>query len=54
MLFNVALEYAIMKIQVKQVGLKLNWTHQLLLYAVDVNLLGCNIDMIKKKQKINN
>jgi hypothetical protein len=30
------------------VGLKLNWTHQLLAYAIDVNLLGDNIDAIKK------
>jgi hypothetical protein len=28
--------------------LKLKWTHQLLVYADDVNLLGNNIDTIKK------
>jgi hypothetical protein len=33
------------------VGLKLNGTHQLLAYADDVNLLGDNIDTIKKKME---
>jgi hypothetical protein len=49
--FNFALEYAISKAQENQVGLKLNATHQLLLYADDVNLLEDNIDTIKENRE---
>jgi hypothetical protein len=46
--FNLALEYAIRKVEDNQVGLKLNGTYQLMAYADDVNLLEDNIDTIKK------
>ena len=51
LLFNFALEYAIRRVQVCQCGLKLNGTHQLLIHAVDSNIMGGSRYTIKKKQK---
>jgi len=48
MLFNCALEYAIKRVEVNQDGLKLNGTHQLLVYADDVNILGGSVHTIKE------
>ena len=47
LLFTFALEYAIRRVQVKQDGLKLNGTHQLLAYADDVNILGGIVHTVK-------
>jgi hypothetical protein len=53
LLFNFALEFAIIMVQENQVGHKLNGTHQLLTYADEVNVVGDNIDtVLKKKQKL--
>jgi hypothetical protein len=46
LLFNFDLEYAIRKIQEKQMGIKSNGKHTLLVYADDVNLLGDNIQSV--------
>jgi hypothetical protein len=51
LLFNFALEYAIRKVQENQAGLKLNGTHQLQIYADNMNLLRANIDTINKNKE---
>ena len=49
MLFNFALDYAIRRVQVNQDGLKLNGTHQFLVYADDVNIMGGRVHTVKGK-----
>jgi hypothetical protein len=48
LLFNFVLDYAIRRIQISQDGLKLNGTHQLLVYVDDVNILGGSVHTIEK------
>jgi hypothetical protein len=47
LVFNFALEYAISKLQENQVGLEMNGTQQLLVYADNINLLEHSINTIK-------
>ena len=51
LLFNFAFEYAIRRVQVNQHGLKLNGTHQLLVYADYVNILVESVHNIKENEE---
>ena len=49
LLFNFAVEYGIRRVKVNQDGLKLNGTHQFLVYADDVNILEGRVHTVKGK-----
>jgi hypothetical protein len=52
LLFHFVLECAIRRVQVNHDGLKLNDTHQLLVYAADVNMWAEAYILYRKKQKL--
>jgi hypothetical protein len=52
LLFNFALGYAIRRVQVNQDGLKLNGTHQLLVYDDSVNILNGRVHTINKNTEV--
>jgi len=52
LLFSFPSEYVIRRFQVNQDGLKLNGTHQLLVYAYDVNILGGSVQTIQRKHTL--
>jgi len=52
LLFSFALDCASRRVHIIQDGLKLNGTHQLLVYADDFHVLGGSVHTIKKKQKL--
>jgi hypothetical protein len=47
-LFNFALGYAIRRVRVNQAYLKLNGTHQLLVFADEINILGGSVHTLNK------
>jgi hypothetical protein len=51
LLSNFALEYTIRRVQVNQDGLKLSRTHQILVCADDVNILGGSVHTITKNEE---
>jgi len=49
LLYNFVLKYAIRMVEVNQDGLRLNGTHQLLVCADDLNILGGSVHTVKEK-----
>jgi hypothetical protein len=54
LLFNLDLDYAIKKVEVNQVGMKLNGIYLYLVHVDNVNILGESVQTIKKKKRSHN
>ena len=52
LLFNFAVEYDIRRVQGNRIGLELNGKYQLFVYADDVNMLGENLQIVRKTTEI--
>ena len=52
LLFNFALEYAILKLKGDKKGLSLNGLNQLFVYADDVDLIGDDIDALQSNTDV--
>jgi len=50
LLFNFAVEYLIRRVQVNQDGLKLNGTHQLLVWVNDVNIVAGSVYRVSQEE----
>jgi len=49
LIFTFTVGYAILSVQVNQEGLKCNGTHQLVVYADDINMLEGSLHIVTKK-----
>ena len=50
LLFNLTVEYTIRTVQVNQISLTVNGTHQFLVYAEDVHVMAGSLHTVEKKK----
>ena len=52
LLFNIALEYVIRRVQENRIGFEMNGKHHLSVYADDINMLGENLQTYRENTEI--